>query len=202
MCQGQKIASKNSVWRISNSDLFEDGLYRLLDILQDIESIILFSLENSSTIVRPVAVSLESFIELVSSRKAKQTQYELPAYLLVDEENTPEGYISRRDKNYGLIEGVIFDQTFIFDYATKKRFPQLSEHAREMGVDRKSLARLLTLYWRYGQNKMALLPAFANSGGFGRERMPTSKPLGAPKQPRTLALERSRNPLWQDSCHC
>lgn len=36
---------KNSVWRVNNSDLLEDGLYRLLDIMQDVESVILFSLE-------------------------------------------------------------------------------------------------------------------------------------------------------------
>ena len=74
---------------------------------------------------------------------------------MVDEEDISEEYIARRDKNYDLIEGVIFDQSFVFDYATKKRFPQLSEHARKLGVDRKSLARLLTLYWRNGQNKMS-----------------------------------------------
>lgn len=182
---------KNSVWRVSNSNLIEDGLYRLLDLLHDVESVILFSLEDSSTVVRPVAVSLEGFLESISSRKTKKTQYKLPAYLMVDEENISEEYIARRDKNYDLIEGVIFDQSFIFDYATKKRFPQLSEHARKLGVDRKSLARLLTLYWRNGQDKMALLPAFANSGGSGRERAPTTKPLGAPKQPRTIAVDRS-----------
>ncbi|WP_061007916.1 DDE-type integrase/transposase/recombinase [Vibrio sp. CUB2] len=182
---------KNSVWRVSNSNLLEDGLYRLLDLLHDVESVILFSLEDSSTVVRPVAVSLEGFLESISSHEAKKTQYKLPAHLMVDEENLSEEYIARRDKNYDLIEGVIFDQSFIFDYATKKRFPKLSEHARKLGVDRKSLARLLTLYWRNGQDKMALLPAFANSGGFGREKVPTTKPLGAPKQPRTIAVDRA-----------
>lgn len=63
---------KNSVWRVNNSDLLEDGLYRLLDIMQDVESVILFSLEDSSQIVRPMAVSLEGFIESVSSHKAKK----------------------------------------------------------------------------------------------------------------------------------
>ncbi|ELB2805204.1 transposase, partial [Vibrio alginolyticus] len=78
---------RNSVWNVNDSDLLEDGLYRLLEIMQDIESVILFSLEVAT--VRPIAVSLEGFIELVSSRKAKKDRYELPAYLLVDEENVP-----------------------------------------------------------------------------------------------------------------
>ncbi|HHF2972519.1 Mu transposase C-terminal domain-containing protein [Vibrio sp. HS-50-1] len=189
---------KNSVWRVSHSNLLEDGLYRLLDILHDVEIVILFSLDDSSTIIRPMAVSLEGFIESVSSRKAEKTHYKLPAYLLVDEDRIPEERIDRREKNYELIKGVIFDQSFVFDYATKKRFTQLSEHARKVGVDRKSLARLLTLYWRNGQDKMALLPAFANSGGAGRERTPTTKPLGAPKQPRTIAVDRAAKYIIYD----
>ena len=179
---------RNSVWRVNDSGLLEDGLYRLLDIMQDVESVILYSLDV--TAVRPIAVSLEGFIELVSSRKAKKAQYQLPAYLLVDEESIPSEHIARRDKNYNLIKGVISDSTFIFDYATKKRSPQLAEYAKQVNVDRKSLARLLSQYWKNGQDRMALLPAFSNSGGFGLERIPTTKPLGAPKQPRTLAVDR------------
>lgn len=179
---------RNSVWRVKDSGLLEDGLYRLLDIIQDVESVILYSLEV--TAVRPIAVSLEGFIELVSSRKAKKAQYQLPAYLLVDEESIPSEHIARRDKNYNLIKGVISDSTFIFDYATKKRSPQLAEYAKQVNVDRKSLARLLSQYWKNGQDRMALLPAFSNSGGSGLERIPIAKPLGAPKQPRTLAVDR------------
>lgn len=179
---------RNSVWRVKDSGLLEDGLYRLLDIIQDVESVILYSLEV--TAVRPIAVSLEGFIELVSSRKAKKAQYQLPAYLLVDEESIPSEHIARRDKNYNLIKGVISDSTFIFDYAIKKRSPQLAEYAKQVNVDRKSLARLLSQYWKNGQDRMALLPAFSNSGGSGLERIPTAKPLGAPKQPRTLAVDR------------
>ncbi|WP_139684806.1 DDE-type integrase/transposase/recombinase [Vibrio tasmaniensis] len=183
--------TRNSVWSVNDSDLLEDGLYRLLDIMQDVESVILYSLTDTSTTVRPIAVSLESFIELVSSRKAKKAHYELPTYLLVDEGNISDAHIGRRDKNYGYIKGIVFDRSFVFDYATKKRVPQLAEYAKDVGVDRKSLSRLLTLYWRNGQDKMALLPAFSKSGGSGRDREPTTKPLGAPKQPRTIAVNRA-----------
>ncbi|EAR55891.1 Tn7-like transposition protein B [Photobacterium sp. SKA34] len=181
---------RNSVWSLKDSELLEDGLYRLLDIMQDVESVILYSLTDTSTTVRPVAVSLEGFIELVSSRKAKKAQYELPTYLLVDEENISDEHIARRDKNYDLIKGIISDSAFVFDYATKKRSPQLAEYSKKINVDRKSLARILTLYWRNGQDKMALLPAFSKSGGSGQERTLVTKPLGSPKRPRTIAVER------------
>lgn len=189
---------RNSVWNVNDSDLLEDGIYRLLDVFQDVESVILYSLSDTSTIVRPIAVSLEGFIELVTSRIAKKAQYKLPVYLLVDEESVPDEHIIRRDKNHGLIKGILSDRTFIFDYATKKRSPQLAEYAKKVNVDRKSLARLLSQYWRNGQDKMALLPAFSNSGGSGRERTPTTKPLGAPKQPRTLAVDRAAKYIVKD----
>lgn len=189
---------RNSVWRVNDSDLVEDGIYRLLDIMQDVESVILFSLDDTSTTIRPIAVSLEGFAELISSHKAKKSHYALPTYLLVDEENISDEYIGRRDKNYDLIKGVISDSTFIFDYAIKKRSPLLAEYAKKINVDRKSLARLLTQYWRNGQDKMALLPAFSKSGGSGRDRIPTTKPLGAPKQPRTIAVDRAAKFIVND----
>ncbi|ENM6584227.1 DDE-type integrase/transposase/recombinase [Vibrio alginolyticus] len=189
---------RNSVWSVHDSELLKDGRYRLLDIFQDVESVILFSLDDTFATVRPIAVSLESFIELFSSRKAQKSHYELPSYLLVDEDNISDDHISRRDKNYGFIKGIVFNRSFVFDYATKKRSPQLAEYAKEIGVDRKSLARLLTLYWRNGQDKMALLPAFSKSGGAGRDRIPLTKPLGAPKQPRTTAFDRAAKFIVSD----
>lgn len=183
--------SRNSVWNVTNCDLIEDGLYRLLCIIQDVESAILYSLTNTSTTVRPIAISLEGFTELVSSGTAKKAHYKLPTYLLVDEENISDEHIARRDKNYNLIRDIISDSSFIFDYATKKRSLQLASYAKKNGVDRKSLARLISIYWRNGQDKMALLPAYAKSGGYGRDRSPTNKPLGAPKQPRTIAVDRA-----------
>jgi len=191
--------SRNSVWNVTNCNLIEDGLYRLLCIMQDVESVILYSLTNTSTTVKPIAISLEDFTELVSSGSAKKAQYELPTYLLVDEENISDEHIARRDKNYNLIRDIISDNTFIFDYATKKRSPQLAAYAKKNSFSRKSLARLITVYWRNGQDKMALLPAYVNSGGYGRDRTPTNKPLGAPKQPRTIAVDRAPKFIVDDN---
>jgi putative transposase len=182
---------RNSVWELKGSDLAEDGLYRILEIMHDVASVILFSLNTESTITRPFAISMETFIEHVKNKKAEKSELKLPSFLLVAEENIAKEHIVRRDKNYALIEDIVSDRAFIFDYATKKRIPHLAEHAKKVGIDRKALSRLLTQYWRYGQDKMALLPAFSKSGGSGKDRKATGKPLGSPKQPRTLAVERS-----------
>ncbi|MEI8704715.1 transposase [Pseudoalteromonas sp. B62] len=182
---------RNSVWELKGSDLAEDGLYRILEIMLDVTSIILFPLDTKSVTIRPFAVSIEAFTEHVKSRNASKADFNLPCFLLVAEENIAKEHITRRDKNYSLIEGIISDRAFIFDYATKKRVPHLAKYAEKMGIDRKALSRLLTQFWRYGQDKMALLPAYSKSGGLGKDRKPTDKPLGSPKQPRTVAVERS-----------
>ncbi|MDP5148132.1 transposase [Shewanella sp. ULN5] len=189
---------RNSVWELTGSDLAEDGLYRVLDIMHDVESVIIFSLNTQSPTSRPLAISMEAFIEHIKSKKAKKSEFTLPTFLLVAEENIPEDHITRRDKNYGLIEGIVSDRAFVFDYATKKRVPHLAEYAKTVNIDRKALSRLLTQYWRYGQDKMALLPAFSKSGGFGKDRKPTDKPLGAPKQPRTVAVQRAAKYIITD----
>ncbi|MFD2179761.1 Mu transposase C-terminal domain-containing protein [Veronia pacifica] len=189
---------RNSVWDIKGADTIGDGQYRLLEIMQEVESLVLCSLSSASTTVRPIAISIETFALLASSKKATRAIYQLPAHLLVDEELIPEEHIKRRDKNFSLIKDIVSDRRFVFEYSTMKRSPLLAEYARQIGVDRKSLARLLTQFWLNGQDRMALLPAFPNSGASGKTRTPGSKPLGAPKQPRTIAFERAKKYIVKD----
>ncbi|MEZ8295022.1 hypothetical protein AB6D11_14350 [Vibrio splendidus] len=151
---------RNSVWSVHDSDLIEDGLYRLLDVMLEVDSIVLYPLSDMSTTAKPIATSLDGFIELTSNHQAKISQYALPSYLLVDEDSVPETYIAKRDKNFELIKGLIVDREFLFDYATRQRSSYLTRHAKKVGTYSKALARLLSLYWRNGQEKMALLPAF------------------------------------------
>ncbi|MBQ4848528.1 DDE-type integrase/transposase/recombinase [Pseudoalteromonas sp. MMG012] len=190
---------RNSIWEFKDSDLAEDSVYRVLDIMHDVESVVLFSLNGSSATVRPIALSIQAFTEQIKNHKATKSVFTVPNFLLVAEDNISEDHIARRDKNYNLIKDIIVDRAFLFDYATKKRTPRLAEYARKVGLERKALARLLTQYWRYGQDKMALLPAFSKSGGLGKERKPTNKPLGAPKQPRTVAVERAEKYIVSDT---
>lgn len=190
---------RNGVWELKGSDLAEDGLYRVLEIMQDVETVILFPLSKPSATLRPIGLSIEAFSEHVKDHKAIQSEYILPEFILVDESQITEEHILRRDKNYNLVKDIVVDRVFLFDYATKKRVPHLAEYAKHFGIDRKALSRLLTQYWRYGQDKMALLPAFSKSGGLGKEKKPTNKPLGAPKRPRTLAVERSEKYIISDT---
>lgn len=182
---------RNSVWQFNGADSLEDGLYRVLEVLHAVDCVILFPLNKSSTTIRPLGISIESFIEQSKSRKIQKAEYNVAPHLLIDESEILAPQRERRDKNYRLIEDIVSNQQFLFDYATKKREPYLAEYAQTVGSDRKSIARLLTQYWKNGQDKMALLPAFARSGGAGKERFAKDKALGAPRNPRTIALDRT-----------
>lgn len=183
--------SRNSVWGVSYSDYLETGLYRILEVFLSADCIILFPLDKLTRTVRPVAISIETFTEYYNNDQARRKSYDLPSYLMLDDALIPPSLLERRDKNYQLISGLVDSRTFLFDYATQKRSSELAAYANRIGIDRKSLSRLLTQFWRYGQSKMAMLPAYANSGGAGSDRVAKEKPLGAPKKQRTLAIQRS-----------
>ncbi|MBL4244671.1 DDE-type integrase/transposase/recombinase [Vibrio fluvialis] len=189
---------RNSVWQFKKADILEDGLYRVLEVLDAADCVILFPLSQTSATIRPVGISIEGFIQQSKRRKIQRSEYNTATHLLIDESEIPTPQRDRRDKNYRLIEGIVNNHEFLFDYATKKRTPYLAQYAKTVGSDRKSIARLLTQYWQNGQDKMALLPAFARSGGAGKERLAKDKALGAPKSPRTVALNRSSKYIVTD----
>ncbi|CNI68560.1 Transposon Tn7 transposition protein tnsB [Yersinia rohdei] len=183
--------AKNSVWSFKGSEDLSDGKYRIIEILNDIDCILLFPLNSISTTERPTTTPLSSFIQQVKNKNVSKDTYLLPVYLLIGEEEISEAHKTRRDKNYSLINYLVSDNIFLFDYATKKRVPYLTEHALKNNTNSKMIARLLTRYWRYGQEKMSMLSAFSLSGAAGKVRRPNEKPLGAPKISRTLSVERS-----------
>ncbi|HHH0803601.1 TPA: transposase [Yersinia enterocolitica] len=183
--------AKNSVWSFKGAEDLSDGKYRVIEILDDIDCILLFSLNSTSPTERPRATLLSYFIQQVKNRHVSTDTYLLPVYLLVGEEEITEAHKIRRDKNYNLINYFISDKNFLFDYATKERVNYLTEHALKNNTNSKMIARLLTRYWRYGQEKMSMLSAFSFSGAAGKVRQLNKKPLGAPKTSRTLSVERS-----------
>lgn len=189
---------RNSVWQFKRAEILEDGLYRVLEVLHAADCVILFPLLQSSTTIRPIGISIEGFIEQSKRKKITKAKYNVAPHLLVDESEIPTPQRDRRDKNYRLIEGIVNNHEFLFDYATKKRAPYLAQYAQVVGSDRKSIARLLTQYWQNGQDKMALLPAFARSGGAGKERFAKDKALGAPRSSRTVALNRAAKYIVTD----
>ncbi|PKH88311.1 transposase [Colwellia sp. Bg11-28] len=189
---------KNSLWQIEEFDGIDSGLYRVIHIFDDLSCIALFPIKESKSLYRPLVIDFNLFQSEIASHSILESEFILPPHMLVSEEELSEEHIRKRNVNFKLIEGIVYDLDFLFDYATKKRVPTLASYAKEKSTYHKNIARLLNLYWRYGQDKNAFLPAYQNSGGIGKERKATGKALGAPKVPRTLAVERSKTYKLED----
>lgn len=182
---------KNSVWRLECAEGLENGSYRVLDILPHLDCIILFYLTDISKLQRPNALLLSTFTNWSNSGVASRVEYEAPYFHLVAEEDLDPKSKSKRDTNYSLVSELLKDADFLFTYSTSKRMSQVVDYAKKKGVDRKKMARLLNIYWRYGQTKNAFLPGYANSGGLGKERQIVTGTLGAPRSSRTLGIDRA-----------
>ncbi|MBF4264345.1 transposase, partial [Vibrio anguillarum] len=168
----------------------ENGVYRVLEIFKDLDAVVLFPLEHTRPI-KPLLTKLSSFHRTIKLGTTTKEDFPLPIYMQVDELDIPHKQKAKRDKNLQIIERIIKDKDFLFEYCISKRSDLLVKYAQNISEHRNTVDRLLQLYWKYGQDKNALLPAYANSGGAGKERKATV-PLGAPKRSRTLAVVRSR----------
>lgn len=190
--------TKNSIWILTNTEGLESGMYRVLEVMSNADCLILFPLNEGASQKRPCVKGLSVFLSWVDSGAACAGKFKLPSYLLVAETEILEKHKLRRDKNYDLISALVMDNQFLIDYSTLHRVPRTACYAKSKGVDGKGIIRLLNRYWRYGQSHMAMLPAFSNSGGPGKERKPVSGPLGAPKRRRTLSVTRSKKFILSD----
>lgn len=182
--------ARNSVWEINDTDALKKGLYRLLDTNGDMDTIILFALQDNRT-SKPFFFSLRRFMHLVKTRIAVRSNYVLPLYMLVDEDSLDPKSKHKRDENYRLIQPLIQDNNFLYDYTSSLRSPNLKRHASDAGADPQYLRILLARYWRFGQNSYALLPAYSHSGAPGKERNPDILPLGKKKKNRVLPMQRA-----------
>lgn len=180
----------NSVWTTNDTDVLKTGLYRILGIYSDTDTIILFELQDNRA-NKPFFFSLRRFILLVKTRIVIRTTYALPLYMLVDEDSLDQKSKNKRDENYNLILPIIQEGNFLYDFTSSLRSPILTRHASNAGVNPQHLRLLLARYWRYGQNIYALLPAYSRSGAPGKERNPDTIPLGKKKKNRVLPMQRA-----------
>ncbi|WP_025626877.1 DDE-type integrase/transposase/recombinase [Vibrio parahaemolyticus] len=175
----------NSTWEFRDVEGFKDGIYRVLRIEDNISALIMFNLEHTTKIVRPALLQIEHFRMRFKKKKIQKTIYELSPYLLHDEEIIPVKYKSLREERYKKIKELVQDPDLLFDFSTKRKIPEVSIQAIKCGTDNKTIYRLLNLYWRLGQTKNSLLPAYSLSGGKGKIREAVKNSLGTKPVSRT-----------------
>jgi len=183
--------TKNSVWKINNTDEIKTGLYRVLDLYIDQDIIILFEIQDKR-ISKPFVFSFERFSIMIKTRAIVHSSYTLPVYMQIDEDKIDQISKSKRNENYQLILPIIENKNFLIEYTSLQRSKVLSRYASSAGVNLQHLRIILARYWRYGQNIYGLLPAYSHSGAPGKERNPDRTQLGKRKKNRVLPMQRAR----------
>ena len=172
----------NSVWQVSSLDGNADGLYRVLAIYSEIDLLILFRITEDKKLDRPISAPLSSYIDLVNKKSITMSEYELPAYLNCKEEDIPKTQLLKRDNSYQLIFDLASLPDFLLDITTNNRSKLVVAHADRQKTYVQKIYRALNLYWKYGQEPNALLPAYKLSGGLGKVRTAGKVKRGRPVQ--------------------
>ena len=172
----------NSIWQVRSLDGNSDGLYRVLAIYSEIDQLILFRITEDKKLERPISAPLSSFTDLVSKKSITTSEYELPAYLNCKEEDIPETQLLKRDNNYQLISDLVSLPDFLLEITTNNRSKLLVAQADKQKTYVQKIYRALNLYWKYGQEPNALLPAYKLSGGLGKVRTAGKVKRGRPVQ--------------------
>ena len=173
----------NSVWQVSSLDGKDDGLYRVLAIYADKDLLILFHITEDKKLERPISAYLSLFIDLAKKKSITVSEYELPAYLNCKEEDIPKTQILKRNNSYQLIFDLVSLPDFLLDITTNSRSKLVVAQAAKQNTYVQKIYRALNLYWKYGQERNALLPAYKLSGGPGKVR-----PAGKVKRGRPVEI--------------
>lgn len=190
----------NSVWDVKNVDGLDNGLYRLLASYKGNDLLVLFDLSGKLNLQKPIAASLEEFLNGIEREDIKPSFFSIPFYQLSSEDDIPSEYIKRRDEQFELIKGLVSEPDFLFEIVLNQRCKIIPMHASNKGTYVQKLYRILNQYWRYGQDTNGLLPAYKNSGGPGEPRLAGMKKRGAPVQLSTpgMAAASGKNATEED----
>ncbi|MFA0164671.1 hypothetical protein AB4457_25765 [Vibrio splendidus] len=179
----------NSVWQIESLDGLSDGLYRVLQQHTENRIIILFPLVESKALQRPIKLAFDLFSEAIKVGKAQQSLYELPYYQLQFEDDISERHLGKRNEKYSLIVDLVSSSDFLLNLVDQPRSALVSQHAKANNTYVQNIYRALNLYWKYGQERNALLPSYKNSGGRGKSRVAGAAKRGSPIQLSSPSIE-------------
>jgi putative transposase len=172
----------NSVWQINNADGLGDGQYRVLQLYSEEKIIVLFPLLELKVLQRPLKLDFGLFNEAIKGGKAQLSSYELPYYQLQSEDDISKNHLVKRNKKYSLIVDLVSDPNFLLNLVEQPRSKLIPLHAKSHNTYVQNVYRVLNLYWKYGQERNALLPSYKNSGGRGKIRVAGAVKRGSPVQ--------------------
>jgi len=179
----------NSVWQFKDVDGFAAGVWRLITICPVTRLAIVIQIVDDRSVTRPKPLSQKYFSNLIQAGAIVPLQYNLPPHQLRTEADISDRERACRDERYQLIAPAISDSILPVKLALNARVADIVQYAQEAGTSRLRLSQLLCLYWKYGQQKNALLPAFCKRGAPGKIREPGEKKRGRPRRYSTQAFD-------------
>lgn len=189
---------RNSIWDIRSFDGVESGLWRILLADEAHNFTIMYPINDSKKEKRPILVDFDAFKHAISEHYIFKGSFKLPVYMLKDDSEISEQHIKIRDENYALIKELVDDQDLLIKLSTVRRVNSVGRHADKVGAGVRKIHRLLKQFYKYGQTRNALLPAYSACGGLGKTKIVKTTPLGSPKKARTLTVERTNNFIVTD----
>lgn len=179
----------NSVWGIHGIDGVIDGQYRIIDILQSVDCLVIFPL-NNKRLNKPQLIELSTFEGGLRNKKIIESNFEIPSFQQLHDNDLKSLYKEKRDAAYELIKPLINDRNFIFNFSRHKRSSLLTTFANKNNHSLDELYRYLNLYWKFGQTKNSLIPAYSNSGGRGKDKKLSDQKTGRPHVSKFGLIER------------
>lgn len=190
----------NSVWNAVGLDGFAVGLWRVIAICPYTRLAVMYHLTEERELERPRAIELEELTKAIAKTRAEPAFFPLPKFQLCSDDRLTVRQKETRDQRLAKIAGPVSDRQLPVKLALHARVNDLRAHAERVSISRKTLSRLMALYWTYGMRPNALLPAFHRRGAPGQIREPGKRKRGRPRSFRTLAFV-AREGVNVDSRH-
>ncbi|QKJ33535.1 Mu transposase C-terminal domain-containing protein [Pseudomonas sp. MPDS] len=130
---------------------------------------------------QPHAIGLEELRRSLASGHTKPATITTPEFMLVLEDQLDEATKRERDKKWDVIAPLLDSDYPGQIFARGESGKLISARASELGIQRKTIYRLLYRYWFYGQVRNALLNNYSAVGVADRKYDPSRPPGRKPK---------------------
>ncbi len=119
---------------------------------------------------RPWTIALDELQSLLQDEAIRRISIKVPAFMLMLEEELKSRSKEIRGTNWQRIRPLVETRIPGEIFQPGALGQLIASHAGAIGVERKTLYRLLYRYWLFGSIENALLPNYSDSGGTGKPK--------------------------------
>lgn len=143
----------NSVVKSTTDKAPVEGLHRILHVDRSRNIVILIRLQPP--FLQPQSVSLDAVTKALEDKDLVETEFHLPAEMLVNEEALPEDRKAFRDRRWNRLKELLAPDNRIALLYPESRGPLVSNYEKKSGMAAPNIYRDLIRFWIYGCTKDA-----------------------------------------------